>query len=192
VADWFVITTPAGGSPALYSLVITHPTPGISYTFDIYPASPNNAAALIPDGTIGTTRKDYTLDPGTSYRIGVTTTTLSFICYNLSVSPLVTVTSSNKSPNPQFEMKTTITADVLSSKVYPNPHRGSFSLRIESPVAGEGQVTLYDLTGRALTERKVSLQKGTNVVRFDAVQPVSMVYRVMVDGKWVSGKVIGL
>jgi Right handed beta helix region/SprB repeat/Protein of unknown function (DUF1565) len=192
VADWFVITTPAGGGSQLYSLVITHPTAGISYTFDIYPASPNNAPALIPSGVIGTTRKDYTLNAGTSYRIGVTTTTLSFICYSLSVNPLVPVTSVNNSVRPQLETTSAILTDVLSSKVYPNPHRGSFTLSIESPEEGAATVEMYNAGGQLLSERKVNLMKGKgNQVQYFNMNQALLFYRVRIGKHVVNGKITG-
>jgi ELWxxDGT repeat protein len=192
-ADWFLITTPAGGSTALYSLVITHPTPGINYTFDIYPASPNNAAALTPAGVVGATRKDYTLNPGTSYRIGVTTATLSFICYSLSVNPLVPVTSSSNSSSPIVrELPSNPVVDVLISRVYPNPHRGSFTLNIESPEEGAGVVEMYNAAGQMIGERKINLMKGKgNLVQYYNMNQAVLFYRVRVGKHVVNGKIIG-
>ncbi|MBS4064108.1 MAG: T9SS type A sorting domain-containing protein [Chitinophagaceae bacterium] len=192
-ADWFVITTPAGGSSALYSLVVTHPTPGVSYTFNLYPASPNNAAALTPAGVIGTTRKDYTLSPGTSYRIGVTTTTLSFICYSLSVNPLLPVTSGNNPSSPIVrDLPSNPAVDVLSTKVYPNPHQGSFTLSIESPEEGAGIVEMYNAAGQMIGERKVNLMKGKgNLVQYYNMNQAVLFYRVRVGKHVVNGKIIG-
>ena len=193
VADWFVITTPAGGSASIYSLAISHPVAGISYTFNIFPASPNNAAALIPINTVGTTAKHYLLAPGTSFRIGVTTATLSFVCYSLSVNQVIPVTSRNNSVSPVVrELPQNPAIDILKSVVYPNPHRGSFTLRIESPEEGVGTVEMYNVNGQLLGERKVNLVKGKgNLVQYNNMNHALLFYRVHVGKHVVNGKIMG-
>jgi hypothetical protein len=184
-ADWFQFTTPAGSAPS-YRVSLSHPS--ASFAFDVYPAG-NNTTALMPAAS-GAGTRDYMLNGGTTYFI-IVTGGLSFVCYELLVESISSPALFTSAPGHQSK---TIADEgqSLTATAFPNPHRGSFTLRIESPVSGEGKVTIHDFTGRALTERKVLLKKGTNVVRFDGVKPVSIVYRVVLDGKWLSGKLIGI
>lgn len=82
--------------------------------------------------------------------------------------------------------------NTLKAVAYPNPHAGTFVLRIESPVAGKGSIVLYDLMGRAIVERTEQLKVGSNQVRFSNVRKMNFIYRVLIDGKKVSGKIFGL
>ncbi len=191
-ADWFLITTPSGGASWYYNLVVIHPVPGINYTVNIYPSAPNNAAALVPTSIVGVT-KIYLLAPGTSYRIGVTTTTLSFLCYSLSINQLSPLPSRNNAASPAETESTSIPlVEVLASKVYPNPHRGSFTLRIESPEEGVATIEMYNVNGQLLSERKVNLMKGKgNQVQYNNMNQAILFYRVRIGKHIVNGKIIG-
>jgi hypothetical protein len=187
-----VITVPAGGSASLYSLVITHPTPGISYSFTMYPASPNNATALTPASVSGTTRKDYLLAPGTSYRIGVTTTTLSFVCYNLTVAAVpITAKISIAAPVLKTETTKLLITDVLMASVYPNPHNGNFTLSIESPEEGVATVEMFTVNGQKLSERKANMVKGKgNTVKYSNMNYAILFYKVRIGKHTATGKII--
>ncbi|HSK13900.1 MAG TPA: DUF1565 domain-containing protein, partial [Phnomibacter sp.] len=184
--DWYRFVTTATGS---YAVSWTHPS--VLQTFDLYVLNRNKAVLVTPTSVVGNT-KNYANLAANTYHVQVNGTQ-SFVCYDLVVNSLSAPLLITSAPAVGNQAKS-INGDEqpLSATAFPNPHRGSFTLRIESQVHGEGQVTLYDLTGRALTERKVLLQQGANTVRFDGQRPVGMVYRVMVDGKVVTGKVIGM
>jgi Secretion system C-terminal sorting domain len=80
----------------------------------------------------------------------------------------------------------------LKAVAYPNPHSGTFVLQIESPVAGKSSIILYDLMGRAIVERSEQLRVGSNQVRFSNLIKMNYIYRVLIEGKQVSGKIFGL
>jgi hypothetical protein len=193
-ADWFVITTPAGGGPISYSLVVTHPILG--YTFDMYPASPNNAAALTPTSVIGTTQKDYLLAPGTSYRIRVTNSSVSSVCYQLSVNPTIIppaaeITQAGAATNQsQFQVAV---VDDLNVKAFPNPHRGRFSLQIVSPVSGDARIELFNINGQKLQEKKLGvLQSAKNIVPFQLSNNGAVFYKVQIGKYYSTGKILGV
>lgn len=193
VADWFVVTTPAGSSAQTYSLVITHPTPGISYNFHLFPASPNNADTIQPILVVGNTQKNYRLAPGTAYRIGVTTSTLSFVCYSLGLGPEVAPITRASFSSVKVDANTLTASSILRSEVAPNPHQGSFTLRIESPETGLGVVEMYNAAGQKLNEREVNLVKGkNNQVQYTQMNQKVILYRVRIGKHAANGKIIGL
>lgn len=193
-ADWFVITTPAGGGPISYSLVVTHPTLG--YTFDMYPASPNNAAALTPTSVIGTTQKDYLLAPGTSYRIRVTNSSVSSVCYQLIVNqtiipPAAEITQAGAATN-QSKFQVAVVDD-LNVKAFPNPHRGRFSLQIVSPVSGDARIELFNINGQKLQEKNLGvLQSAKNIVTFQLSNNGAVFYKVQIGKYYSIGKILGV
>ena len=193
-ADWFVITTPAGGGPISYSLVVTHPTLG--YTFDMYPASPNNAAALTPTSVIGTTQKDYLLAPGTSYRIRVTNSSVSSVCYQLIVNqtiipPAAEITQAGAATN-QSKFQVAVVDD-LNVKAFPNPHRGRFSLQIVSPVSGDARIELFNINGQKLQEKNLGvLQSAKNIVTFQLSNNGAVFYKVQIGKYYSTGKILGV
>ena len=188
-ADWFVITTPAGGGPISYSLVVTHPTLG--YTFDMYPASPNNAAALTPTSVIGTTQKDYLLAPGTSYRISVTNSTVSSVCYQLSVNQ--TIPPPANALITQADIKVAAESQDLKAMAYPNPHNGAFSIKIVAPENGLAKIELFTVNGQKFAEKSLNVFKGeANQAVFSGIQQGPIFYKVILGKKVSTGKVIGI
>lgn len=109
------------------------------------------------------------------------------------MSPVVPVTSRNSSASPVVsEVIQSPVIDVLKSTVYPNPHRGSFTLRIESPEEGIGTIEMYNANGQLLSERKVNLIKGKgNVVQYNNMNHAVLFYRVHIGKHIVNGKIIG-
>ncbi|HEX4958985.1 MAG TPA: T9SS type A sorting domain-containing protein, partial [Lacibacter sp.] len=106
---------------------------------------------------------------------------------------LVPVTSSNNYVKPQLETSPILVTDVLRAGVYPNPHRGSFTLRIESPEEGAGSVEMYNASGQMIGERKVNLMKGKgNLVQYYNMNQAVLFYRVRIGKHVVNGKIIGL
>ncbi len=173
--DWFKFNT---GSGTDFDITLSHGS--VTYSFDLF----TSANVLVPPTSSGSGIKSYVgLAAGTVYRIRVTGAQ-SFECYNLQVENV-------SAPATGAEMLTMIPVvpGELKAQPFPNPHNGSFILQVESPVTGKGNIVLYDLQGRTMVTREENLRAGTNQVRFSNLQPINYFYRVMVDGKAISGKV---
>jgi len=194
--DWFEFTTPPGTT--IYTLSLTHPN--ASFVFDMYPSG-NNAPALVPSGTTSST-KTYSLSGNTTYYIQVSGGT-SYTCYNLSVMPPTgftqTITSTEKASaetTPASISKPVAPAKAslnLSASSFPNPHRGSFTIMITSPEAGNANIELFTVNGQKLQEKTVSLQKGeSNTVGFTVGQHGTIFYRIVVGKNVITGKIIGI
>jgi len=193
--DWFMFTTPAGTNT--YTLSLTHP--GASFIFNMYTGG-NNTPALVPVNTTATT-KEYVLSGNTTYYISVTGG-LSYVCYELMVSPPLSFTQptiitketgsgNNNAIVAKNKPLVTIPAN-LSAKAYPNPHQGSFRLQINSPETGMAKIELFSINGQKLQEKTVSLQKGeSNIVPFSITQYGTIIYRIQTGKYIVNGKVIG-
>ncbi len=80
----------------------------------------------------------------------------------------------------------------LVARAFPNPHDGSFTIEVQSPVAGKATIVLYDLQGRTIVAREEQLQKGVNQVRFSQVKTMHYMYRVMINGMSAGGKVLSV
>ncbi len=176
--DWFKFTTPADGSQ--YSVTISHPT--VTYATLLQTAA---GITITPDSE-PPGAKNYTLLPNTTYVVQVTGTQ-SLICYLLQVV--------NTSPMPGIFTALPVLPDIsgnLTAKVYPNPHEGNFIMEVESPANGEGTIILYDLMGRAVSERKETLKAGKNQVRYAQMRQMSYVYRVVLGARSTSGKIISI
>ena len=187
-ADWFRFTTTVAGP---YTVSLTHPS--VAFTYNLFPSSPNNAAALVPVSTTATS-KTYTLAAGISYSISVTGG-LSVVCYNLVVNSGVAARVNNTtSPVVETVNKTSpvLSIDVLKTAIYPNPHLGSFTIRIESLVEGIGTVEVYTVNGQLLSERKVNLMKGKgNLVPYNNMKQAVLFYRVRIGSHIANGKIVG-
>jgi hypothetical protein len=181
--DWFKFTTPVGNTS--YTVTLTHPT--ISYSFAVYPSA-NNAPPLVPASSTPTS-KTYSLLGNSTYYINVTGS-LSFVCYDLRVSSGLFTRG-----NVELEEETNIVVvpEKLSVLAYPNPHSGSFNLRIASPETGIARVELFTVNGQKLADKKVVVQKGeNNAAPFTGIPQGTIIYRVQVGKYVVNGKVIGI
>lgn len=85
-----------------------------------------------------------------------------------------------------------VAPEKISANAFPNPHNGSFVLEVQSPVAGKSAIVLYDLQGRAMVQRQEQLQVGTNMIRFDAVQKTTFMYKVTIGAHSAAGKVLSV
>ena len=75
---------------------------------------------------------------------------------------------------------------------YPNPHRGSFTLRIESPEDGMAVIELYAADGKLKKTQQAILLKGTsNTVFFTNIREAILFYRVRLGKHAANGKIIG-
>ena len=178
--DWFKFTTSSGNA---YKVTMSHAS--VAYSFNV---QTNAGVAVAPTMDVPGI-KSYTLLPNTIYVVHVTGAQ-SLICYNLKVEAVA-------APEPIMLTSKTIEKNLgapkeLSAQVYPNPHEGNFIIEVESPVAGEGTIVLYDLQGRAIAERNELLRAGSNQLQFTNQRKMSFVYRVLIGGQSVSGKVLGV
>jgi hypothetical protein len=175
VADWFRFNTSSSGS---YIITLTHPSAG--FTFNIYPAG-NNAPALVPTSITSTT-KQYTLIGGSTYYVSITGG-LSYLCYSLSVAQVI---GAVRAPSQAIMQVMPFTTGV-----YPNPHQGSFKIRILSPETTEGHVMIINNLGQVVADRKVGLIKGTeSTVDFNGMKQGILYYKVIVGKETKTGKII--
>ncbi len=174
--DWFRFTTLAGTTE--YTLRITHAT--VAYTMDLYT---NTGVLVTPVAEPEAEVKTYSLSGGATYHVRISGAQ-SLTCYSLMVEQ-------NAAP----AMLTAKEADTdvnLRANAYPNPHRGSFTIEVQSPMAGEGHLILYDLQGRAVAERKEYLKAGNNQLRFVNMKVIPYVYRVVMGKANATGKILGI
>ncbi len=106
-------------------------------------------------------------------------------------SPLITG-AQNQTTSPAMLAAQKVAPDKISANAFPNPHNGSFVLEVQSPVAGKSAIVLYDLQGRALVQRQEQLKVGTNMIRFDALQKMTFMYKVTIGAHSVAGKVLSV
>lgn len=185
-ADWFKFTTTGAGN---YILSLTHPS--VAYVFNMYAAG-NNTPALVPINTTATS-KEYVLAANTTYYISVTSAVLSFTCYDLSVDLPTSFTSTGNGGELKTELsaKTIPVPEMLSSKAYPNPHQGNFTLQINSPASGMAVIQLLTAEGKLVSVTNRMLAKGNgNTVIFNNIHDAVLFYRVIVGDKTVTGKLV--
>lgn len=186
LADWFKFTTNGDGN---YILSVTHPS--INYNFDLY-VTAGNTPALVPVNTTATS-KEYVLAANTSYSISISTTTLSFTCYELSVNPPTTFAETGKNGLKEkgVTAKTIQVTETLRSNAYPNPHRGDFTVQINSPVSGMATIQLITAEGKLISATNKMLAKGnSNKVNFTGIREPILFYRVSIGEYSVTGKII--
>jgi hypothetical protein len=136
------------------------------------------------------------LAPGTSYRIRVTNSSVSSVCYQLSVNPTIIppaaeITQAGAATNQsQFQVAV---VDDLNVKAFPNPHRGRFSLQIVSPVSGDARIELFNINGQKLQEKKLGvLQSAKNIVPFQLSNNGAVFYKVQIGKYYSTGKILGV
>jgi parallel beta-helix repeat protein len=76
--------------------------------------------------------------------------------------------------------------------LYPNPTHGQLELKLDLPMAEDGQVEIIDLHGRIVQAAKHSLQMGSNVIHLDLSSLSTGVYTVVVRSESLQwqGKVV--
>jgi hypothetical protein len=81
----------------------------------------------------------------------------------------------------------------LNVSVFPNPHKGKFNLKVDFPETGIAQIQIIDLVGQVLEARTLSVKKGVSqIVTFTGKDQHILFYKVIINNKQLSGKVIGL
>ncbi len=181
VADWFKFTTPASGIN--YNVTLNHPS--INYNFNLY--SSNSTVATIPTSII-TGLKQYLLSPNTVYYIQITGG-LSFNCYSLLVNASTSLAIN--SSNAQLEKAADKIIYKISATTFPNPHQGSFNLKISCSLKNEAVIELFNSQGQKISERKILVLKGDNLVSYKGIKPGILVYKINIDNKIVTGKIVG-
>lgn len=81
---------------------------------------------------------------------------------------------------------------ILKAIVYPNPHRGSFDIQIETPALGKAKIELFTASGQLLAERTINLEVGANnIVSFTDMFQGMIFYRIQIGNQFLNGKIIG-
>lgn len=188
-ADWFRFTAPVSAS-GLYSIKTMTTAPNVAYAINVY-ASGNNTPAIVPVNVINSGEKHYQLTAGTTYFVSITTATLSFICYNLTVSALEPVEITANTPQSRITVEATPVIDMLKAFTYPNPHSGNFTLSIESPEDGVATVEMFTVNGQKLSERKANVVKGKgNTMKYSNMNYAILFYKVSIGKNFATGKII--
>jgi len=162
--------------------------PDFMYTFNLY-ATGNNTPALNPASS-GSGYKTYILSGNTTYYISVSGGSLSFKCYGLSVTT-ASMVKTNVRETKQVMVDGNDVPE-LETSVFPNPHRGSFSMKVISPLQGKGRIELFTANGQLLAEKLVPLFKGENIVPFTKMPHGIIFYRVTVGKRYSKGKITGI
>ncbi|MBI2729439.1 MAG: T9SS type A sorting domain-containing protein [Sphingobacteriales bacterium] len=179
--DWYNIKT--GAVPGTVTVSLTHPS--VAYTFGLY----DNKGKIVGVSSSTATTKTYNaLLPNAVYSIQISGTVASASCYTLLVtSTAVPVAARVMSQN----LQPVITTDKLAAMVYPNPHHGSFGIRIEASQSGTATVEIINITGQRIELRKVAIIKGSNnVVRFSNMRQSALIYKVTMGDEVKTGKII--
>ena len=81
------------------------------------------------------------------------------------------------------------TNEKASLKVYPNPARDFINVDIEADRFSSSEIELFDIQGRLVKKSKLNAQIG-NRIDVSMLNPGAYTYRVVINGKGISGKVI--
>ena len=73
-------------------------------------------------------------------------------------------------------------------QVTPNPAKEGWNLAFKAVAQQKANFTLYDVTGREVTSRKVEVAKGSNSIYFPAVQLKAGIYFIEVKGEGINLK----
>ena len=183
IADWFKFTTVGAGN---YVLNMSHPS--VNYTFNLY-ATGNNTPALVPVISSSTSKQYNNLAANATYYVQITGG-LSYNCYSLMVMTaapsIVAKTASVEKVIPKDN------GAILKAIAYPNPHRGSFDIQIETPALGKAEIELFTASGQLLAERTINLEVGANnIVSFTDMFQGMIFYRIQIGNQFLNGKIIG-
>ena len=81
------------------------------------------------------------------------------------------------------------TNEKASLKVYPNPSKDIINVDIEADRFSSSEIELFDIQGRLVKKSKLNAQIG-NRIDVSTLNPGAYTYRVVINGKGISGKVI--
>ena len=186
--DWFRFKT--GSTSADYVVTFVHPLIA-NYTISLH----TGTGTLITPSASSPGSATYTgLSVSTDYYIKVSSTSASLICYNLTINGGVQSRSPSILITKDKDQKVIGSGNEEGSvNVFPNPHKGDFTLQIKSSVEGWIYVDLFDLAGRKITERKIFVNKGgTSNLQFSESKSSALIYRVRIGKLSYNGMIIGL
>jgi aminopeptidase YwaD len=81
------------------------------------------------------------------------------------------------------------TNEKASIKVYPNPSKDFINVDIEADRFSSSEIELFDIQGIMVKKSKLNAQIG-NRIDVSTLNPGAYTYRVVINGKGISGKVI--
>ncbi len=92
-------------------------------------------------------------------------------------------------PNGFVSITNIETNEKASIKVYPNPAKDFINVDIEADRFSSSEIELFDIQGRLVKKSKLNAQIG-NRIDVSTLNPGAYTYRVVINGKGISGKVI--
>ncbi len=92
-------------------------------------------------------------------------------------------------PNGLSELTNIETNEKASIKVYPNPSKDFINVDIEADRFSSSEIELFDIQGRLVKKSKLNAQIG-NRIDVSTLNPGTYTYRVVINGKGISGKLI--
>jgi hypothetical protein len=179
--DWYSFTTGPDMSRQ-FSFVLRLLSTDGSCTADFYDI---NGQLIQPTFLDLPNKIYYNLNFSTTYFIKVTGQ-LSNTCYNL----LITAPIESQLASRKFDFPSEIKNQ--SAKIFPNPHSGSFTLNIESPLDGIATIEIYNANGQKLNTQKQPAIKGKNLIAtYQNMKGAVLFYRIIIGNKQLTGKIIG-
>ncbi len=151
--------------------------PGTANSFNGYVSnltSPYNNYGTVTGNTIGSSPNYSNIGSfKTGHEYAVTLATSSSTCPN--VTPLTLTTYQSCSGCRTAGVETQIADETTNVAIYPNPNNGNFT--IETPIATQQLVEVYDLTGRAVLSQNIS---GTSTI--NAAGLTDGIYNLKISG----------
>jgi hypothetical protein len=181
--DYYKLS-PANTWTGNYTLSFVQPSLAVSFYL-----MASNGTAIVPAADSSAIHKQYNNLSGTYFvRVSGSSSTN---CYQFTVTTGAAartggaVYTENKKETLQMPF-------VLKALVYPNPHQGNFTLRIESPEDGMAAIEFFNTLGQKVTERNIFVTKGqSNTIYFTNIRSAVLLYRLRVGKYVVYGKILG-
>jgi len=179
--DWYKFTTGPDMSRQ-FSFVLRLLSTDGSCSGDIYDI---NGQLIQPTFLDLPNKIYYNLNFSTTYYIKVTGQ-LSNTCYNL----LITAPIESPLALRKFDFPSEIQNQ--TAKIFPNPHSGSFTLNIESPLDGIATIEIYNANGQKLNTQKQAVVKGKSIIAsYQNMKGAVLFYKIIIGNKQLTGKIIG-
>ena len=176
--DWFTFTT-TSAAPKIKVSLTTLPA---DYDVKLYNSSGSTLATSQNGGTTSETIIRNTATTGATYYVQVYgyAGANSTSCYTLQVSTSGTnffgsgqgLIASNK---PAVE-------ESGSFGVYPNPAKDKLTLYVNAEESSYGQITMTDVSGRAVVKQATQIQKGMNTISLNVANLAPGMYIAKING----------
>jgi len=191
--DWYKFTAKAI-TGLTHTVTISHPS--IRYGFDLYDSRARLVTPTSSTAGLVAVKRYTNLVAGTVYSLRIQGS-LSLVCYQLSITDGTSLPAVNPIVNTiasaSIDTKKTISVvNQLEASVVPNPHPGQFKLTVLSPSTGMGEITLMTAGGQIISQRKLQLNKGSNTIHYENINPGMLIYRVTLNGMQTTGRIIGV